>query len=140
MRQVSRIVSVNMSKSNRKVVTSSVALIPPHEEPNDLWPQIQSIRKIHDKSYVRWCVIFGWSVAHSRRKFSGLILSTAPCLASLPLLQTLPHSSKLKHITLACRMPHINLLYPFVPNNDFPNAVETVKGMASLENARTIAV
>lgn len=25
-------------------------------------------------------------------------------------------------------MPHINLLYPFVPNNEFVDAIEKVKG------------
>jgi 2'-5' RNA ligase len=62
------------SKAVRKVHTSAVMISPPQAD----WPQIQEIRKIYDKSYVRW-------------------------------------------------MPHINLLYPFVHNDEFSTAVDRVK-------------
>lgn len=52
---------VKMSKPNRKVVTSALALIPPNDATvegglGDLWPPIQKIREVHDKSFVRWSV------------------------------------------------------------------------------------
>eukprot|EP01121_Diplochlamys_sp_Union-15-3_P009068 TRINITY_DN2447_c0_g3_i1.p1 TRINITY_DN2447_c0_g3~~TRINITY_DN2447_c0_g3_i1.p1 ORF type:complete len:416 (-),score=67.35 TRINITY_DN2447_c0_g3_i1:91-1305(-) len=62
-----------------KVFTSAVVVIPPE----DLWGQIQDIRRKHDKAYQRW-------------------------------------------------MPHINLLYPFLPAYDFKNAV--VKFEEALKN------
>jgi len=54
----------------KKVFTSAVCIIPPET----LWTDLQSIRKGHDKSYIRW-------------------------------------------------PPHLNLLYPFLPEEEFPDAV-----------------
>lgn len=36
--------------STQKVVTSAVVVVPPQS----LWPQIQEIRKVHDKAFGRW--------------------------------------------------------------------------------------
>eukprot|EP00164_Ancoracysta_twista_P012731 GFYU01020071.1.p1 GENE.GFYU01020071.1~~GFYU01020071.1.p1 ORF type:complete len:222 (+),score=35.38 GFYU01020071.1:85-666(+) len=59
--------------ATKKVHTSAVALIPPQWA----WPQIQTIRKEHDRAYDRW-------------------------------------------------MPHINLVYPFVPVDDFADAAQII--------------
>jgi len=55
MRPLRRALNVIMdngknTKPLRKVHTSALMISPPQRD----WPQIQEIRKIYDKSYVRW--------------------------------------------------------------------------------------
>jgi len=68
-----------------KTVQSAVVIIPPQE----IWDQIEAIRKIHDKSYERW-------------------------------------------------MPHINIVYPFVPCEDFEEYAPKVKKAVSTIKPFTI--
>jgi len=68
-----------METKYEKVVKSAIIVMPPE----DLWLQIQEIRKLYDKAYARW-------------------------------------------------MPHINMVYPFIPGENFPEVVETLKDNLSL--------
>ena len=42
--------SMNSTSGLPKVVTSAVCYVPPES----VWPQIQAVRRVHDKAFVRW--------------------------------------------------------------------------------------
>jgi len=44
------VVVVFVTMNTQKVFTTAIVVVPPQE----LWPQIQAIRKVHDKAFVRW--------------------------------------------------------------------------------------
>lgn len=115
---------------SEKVVTSAIVVAPPEE----LWDPIQAIRSVHDKgaSYCQYPVrvftrtsssvishslfrVWGGYKPHSDR-FSFLFFI-------LCFLHTVSPVQLFNYLAFHRWMPHVNLIYPFVPAAQFVSQI-----------------